>query len=91
MVIAEEAGDSGVGELDATRLVETLSIGGNAGGVAEESDVEGAAEHTFIGAKPLETFFGGDLQSLVGDGTLGGPEAYGLRAENALVIFLGAT
>jgi len=90
VVVAEKAGDGAVGQLDAIGLVQTLGIGGQAAGVSKKSDIEGAAEHAFIGAEPLKAFLHSNSERLIGHGAFRWPQAGGLGAEDAFVIFAGA-
>src|SRR6267378_3802882 len=71
MVIAEQAGDGVRTVGDTPRFVKAVGVGGNAVSVAKKSDIEGAAENAFIGAKPFEPFFGSDGERLIGDRTFG--------------------
>src|SRR5258708_5070496 len=89
MVVAEEAGDGAVGQLDAIGLIQTLGVGGQAAGVSKKSYVERAAEYTFVGAEPLEAFLHCNCERLVGDGAFRWPQTGGLGAEDALVILAG--
>src|SRR5258705_7140281 len=74
MVIAEQSGDSLSGQLHAPRFVQAIGVRWNSICVAEESDVERAAENAFVGSEPFESLLGGDGQRLIGDGTFRGPE-----------------
>src|SRR5277367_1422522 len=89
MVISEESRHRFSAKLHAQRLVKTVRISGNALGIAKESRVQRPAEYALIRAKPLETFLGGDCQSLIGDRSFRRPESCGLRAKHTLVIFAG--
>src|SRR6266446_7959534 len=89
MVIAKQAADAVRSNLHAPRLVEAIGVGGNAVGVAEKPDVQRAAEDSFIRAEPLEAFFRGNGQRLVGDGAFRRPQTGGLHAKNSLMVFAG--
>src|SRR6266478_583996 len=73
VMIAKQSRDGFSRELHAPGFVEAIGVGGNAISVAEEPDVERAAKDAFVGSEPLEAFFGGNGQSLIGDRAFGGP------------------
>jgi len=90
IVVAEQADDVAGGKAEAPGRVEALRVIGNAGGVAAETDLKGAAEDAFVAGKPAETELGGDGEGGVGDGAFRRPEACGGIAEMSDVETAGA-
>ena len=90
VMVAEEADNVAFRETQAPGRVEQLGIVGNAGGVAAETSLKGAAEHALVAGKPTETEFGGDAQGGVGDGPFRGPQAGRRTCEMTLVEAAGA-
>src|SRR6516225_1684912 len=86
MVVAEQPGDALIAELDAPGPQKAIPICGDAARVAEKADIQSTAKHAFIGAEPLEPFFGGDREGLIGYRALGRPQARRLHAEGFLMI-----
>src|SRR5262245_22538923 len=89
-MIAKQPGDVVRTHLHAPWLIQLVGICRQAAAFAKECEVQSPSKHAFVGAKPAETFFGGNGQSLVRHRTLGWPEARRFRAEDALVVFAGA-
>lgn len=58
--------------------------------VAPEAYIARAAQHAFVRREPFEVEVHGDFQSLIGDGTFGGPESGGRLAKHTLVESPGA-
>ena len=81
LVIAEQSGDSIAADLYTPRFVQAIRIRGDAIRVAEETHVEGAAEHSFVRAEPLETLFHCDGERLIGNGSFGRPKPGGFEAK----------
>src|ERR1700752_352951 len=86
MVVAEQPGYGLITELDAPGPEKAVRICGDAARVAEKADVQSTAKHAFIGAEPLEPFFGGDRKGLIGYRALGRPESRRPPAEGFLMI-----
>src|SRR5579862_3709394 len=84
------SGDGGGAHLHAPGPVHFGGIGGKAATLAKEPDIQGAAEHAFVGAEPAKSLFGGNGQGLIGNRTLGRPQPGGRNAEHPLVVFASA-
>src|SRR5260370_3799500 len=85
VVIAEQAGDAAA-QLQAPGFVEAVGVGGQAVGIAKESDVQGPPKYAFICSEPLETFFGCESQRLIRYRTFRRPEARRLRFEHSFMV-----
>src|SRR5262249_9244805 len=90
VMIAEKAGDGLTSHLKIPRPVEPIGVCGQATCIPEESDIQSAAQNTFVGAKPLKSFLGGNRQRLIGDRAFRWPKARGRRAEDSRVIVASA-
>src|ERR1700674_1854830 len=85
-MIAKKSGNALRTELHAPRFVEPVGVGGNPVAIAEKADVERAAEDSFVGTKPFESFFSCDGEGLIRDGAFGRPQPGGLHSKNLFVI-----